>query len=166
MQVWMTHWWLSCVIKNEALCLLNNWGNTPSHPIQSKTNKWGVHSLSLTRCNLISLSSGVSTVNLPCWLVLVHCNLVSLFSEVSAIILSCSFHCKLACLSLAVWTACLAQSLSLCSTVSAAHQASSLSLLHHLRSSTDFLLLCWFESSSRTALGIQFNKNYSLKPWR
>ena len=41
-------------------------------------------------CNLLSLSSGVSTANLLCWMVLIRCNL-SLSSRVSTAILSHSW---------------------------------------------------------------------------
>ena len=131
---------------------------------------------------LLFLSPRVSTSNLVCWLVLVccnlsllrvsaaslsliHCNVVSLSSEVSFAILSCSwvlFRCKVTCLSLAVWVAHLVWSLSLsflnlsllCSVVSAARQALSLSV-----PSPVFLLLRWFGSSSRTVLGIHVQQN-------
>ena len=61
-------------------------------------------SLSLICCNLVSLSSGASTANLSRWLVLIRCNLISLPSGVSAAVLSRSrvlFRCEVARLSLA-----------------------------------------------------------------
>ena len=53
-------------------------------------NSWPAASLSLMCCNLVSLTSGVSTANLSCWLAVIRCNLVSLSSGVSAAVLLCS----------------------------------------------------------------------------
>ena len=59
-EVWMTHLWLSCVIKNEVLCQTTG----AIHLVQLDILiSVGVYSLSLIRCNLVSLSSGVSTVS-------------------------------------------------------------------------------------------------------
>ena len=59
--------------------------------------------------NLQSLSSEFSATCLS----LTHCNLVSLSSEVSFPFFQVLFRCKVACLSLAVWVVRLAQSLTL-----------------------------------------------------
>ena len=84
---------------------------------------------------------------------------VSLCSGVSAPRSRVLFHCKVAFISLTVWTACQVRPLfafSLCSEVSVAHgraalsrQVSGLSPIF-----SDFLFLRWLEGSSRTALGI------------
>ena len=58
---------------------------------------------------LQSLSSEFSTASLS----LIHSNLVSLSLEVSFLFFCVLFHCKVACISVAVWVACLARSLTL-----------------------------------------------------
>ena len=60
----------------------------------------GGYSLSLNRCNLVSLSAGVSTVNALRLLMLVRCNLVLLRGFLSRS--RVPFRRRVACLSLAV----------------------------------------------------------------
>ena len=138
--------------------------------------------LSLIHYILISVSSGISAASLPCIcynfaflssgisdasLSLICCKLNSPSSWLLAAILLHSqvlFCCKVACLSQVVWVAHLASiplpSLSqpfaplfscLCSTLNSVSFVSAPSLI--------FLLLRWFESTCRTALGIHVQQN-------
>ena len=162
MQVWMTHRMLKYVIKRRRFV------NTLRHCF----NKLGGGTVYLSSAVTSFLSPRGFPPSTLRTLMRVRCNLVSLSSGFSAAVILRSrvpFRCRVACLSLAVWAARLARSLSLrflsfsllCSAICAGRRILSLSFPRRVSDLLPTSSSCarWFENSSRTALGIHVQQN-------